>query len=357
MERRNDMTKTKAAAAALGALSVCSLVGGIVTYAGSNDAVKRDSSLQNGYISLTVEQDKDQLEYLRFRLDTKEGQLGNDADNNSNITYRNFYSGYTTISIDGKTYIYGEGKDDSEPKYDAKNKCHISSQKFGDVVIQQKLTLAEGFTEGYEDMLEISYKVLKSTPENAIGVRILIDPMIGDDDMLMLSVSQAKIANETLLNKDIPTYWTASLRKNNTITAYGKLDTADPKPSSVLFANWDNAYDKVWDYEPDIEGVISDASAAVIWQPVSKAEGTEFKTLYGVKNTNEDDPTAPGKKPSDKENDKPENEKQPPKNEANISSPQTGSSFPAGVIALLGVSVVSAGASLILSRKGGKHGE
>lgn len=329
------MNRKKVAAASLGVLSACSLLGSIITYAVNNDAVQKDASLQNGFISLTVEQDKEQLEYLKFRLDTTEGQLRNDADNDKNITYRNFFSGYTTINIDGTNYIYGQGEDVSDPKYDVANKCHISSQKFGDVVIQQKLTFAEGYTVGYEDMLEISYKILQSSPENAVGVRVLLDPMIGDDDMLSLSVNNVMVNNESLFNQDIPKDWKAEMRSDGEAAAYGKLSGADPQVSSVLFANWNSVYDVPWDYKPDISNVITDASAAIIWEPVTNAVGKEFKTYYGVKN----------------------NANTGASNDANLSSPKTGSPFPAIAVSLFAVSAVSAGACLILARKEKKNAE
>lgn len=329
------MNRKKASAAALGILSACSLAGGVIAYAVNNDAVQKNASLQNGFISLTVEQDKDQLEYLKFRLDTTEGQLGNDADNDKNITYRNFYSGYTTISIDGNNYIYGQGEDVSEPKYDVAERCHVSSQRFGDVVIEQKLKFAEGYTVGYEDMLEISYKVLQCSADNAIGVRVLLDPMIGDDDMLSLSAGKADVTSEALLNKDVPSDWKAVMKNNDKVSAYGKLSGADPMPSALLFANWNSVYDKLWDYQPQITNVITDAAAAVIWEPASNVVNKEFKTCYGVKNSAN---TGAG-------------------NDASLSSPKTGSALPAVMVVLFAASAASAGASFILARKEKKNAE
>ena len=131
------MNKRRLAAIAAAAVSVSTAVSGIAVYAKANDAAMKNASLENDYIRLTVEQDSDQSEYLRFCLDTNNGQTSTKDDDQKNLTYKNFYSGYTTLNINGENYIYGEGTDTREPAYDASTGSHTSSQKFGDVEIQQ----------------------------------------------------------------------------------------------------------------------------------------------------------------------------------------------------------------------------
>ena len=318
------------AAAALGLLSAGSLVSGIIACAANNDALQKDASLENGFIRLTVEQDSGQVEYLKFRLDTTGGQENNTGDDNKRITYDKFCTGYTTININGNNFVYGEGEDASEPAYDVDGKCHISSQRFGDVVVEQKLTFAEGFTKGYEDMLDISYKVLEASPNTSVGVRVLLDPMLDTDDMASLSVSDVKLASEAVFRDTIPAEWKAETKSNDKISAYGKLSGGDVQPSEVVFADWGNIYDTLWDYEPDINTQITDAAAAVVWNPVSEAEGKVFSTSYGIKNA-----ANTGKKSDTKLK----------------SAPKTGVNFPVSAAVLFGISVVSAGGAVIIKRK------
>ncbi|MDO5558899.1 MAG: hypothetical protein Q4F95_04815, partial [Oscillospiraceae bacterium] len=266
--------------------SIGSAAGGAAVFASENDAAVYDCSMENAYVKLSVEQDNMQGEYLRYNLDTVKGQLASDNDDNKNLTYANFYSGYTTININGQSYVYGRGSDESEPYFNASDKCHVSSQKFGDVVIEQKLSLAEGFTPGCDDMLRISYKVINASDDDKIGVRILIDPMIHDDDKAKLSAGKADIVNEAVFSyENIPAYWSASNNATQDISAYGKVNSSENAPDSIIFADWDSVYDNVWDYNPDIDKQITDAAAALRWEPQTGASGKEYCAYYGVKNS------------------------------------------------------------------------
>ena len=330
------MKRKRAAAGAIGILSACSLIGSAAVFASvnaGNETERTDTSLRNGFINLTVDQNEDDLNYLRFDLGTTGGQTNNSADDNKELTYDKFYTGYTTITIDGTDYIYGQGEDVTKPEYDVKGKCHTSSQRFGDTVVQQKLTFSEGYTRGYEDMLEISYKVVEGSDNSKVGVRILLDPTVDSDDMLSLTADNAKVTNEAQFNGKLPSGWKASTRSNDNISAYGKISGADPQPSSVLFANWGNVYDTLSGYTPDINSVISDSAAAVIWEPSDKSVNKEFTTLYGVKNAANTAKT--GKSP----------------NTSRLDSPKTGVTIPIASVALLAAGVSGLGASLIISRK------
>ena len=233
------MKKHKIAAAVLALTSAVSASAGAVAFAKANDAAMKNASLENDFIRLTVEQNSSQMEYLRFCLDTNNGQTATKDDDQKNLTYKNFYSGYTTLNINGETYIYGEGTDTSEPKYDASKSCHTSSQRFGDVEVMQTLTFSEGFTKGYNDMLRISYKVINAKPEDNIGVRILIDPMIEDDDDLKLHANEnIGFDAETAFRSPVPDVWKGVITADRNISVYGKNNVSELKPDSLTFANW-----------------------------------------------------------------------------------------------------------------------
>ncbi|MBE6857452.1 MAG: hypothetical protein E7500_08565 [Ruminococcus sp.] len=328
--------KIKRTASAL--LAVCSaglLTAGIVTYAIDNQASLKDASLENSFIRLTVDQHSEQSEYLQFRLATTGGKTGNQADDNKNITYRNFCSGYTTISINGENYVYGRGVDTSQPEYNAEKKCHTSSQKFGDVEIRQELTFAEGYTPGYEDMLNISYTVLNAGENDSIGVRVLIDPAIADDDTLRLSADNVSISKEAVFAEKLPSDWKAEMSNDSSVSAYGKLSGSALMPSSITFADWYNIYDSLWDYSPDINYAISDASVAVKWEPVKNPVNTVFSTKYGIRNT--------ANTGTD--------------NNAQISSPKTSTKTVVRTAVFMLIAVVSAFGSYYFSRKEKKNAQ
>lgn len=335
-ERRSVMNNRKLAAFILGTVSAVSASAGIAAFAKANDAAMKNSSLENDFIRLTVEQDKSQMEYLRFCLDTNNGQTSTKDDDQKNLTYKNFYSGYTTLNINGENYVYGTGADTSEPKYDASKGTHTSSQKFGDVEVMQTLTFSEGFTKGYNDMLKISYKVLNADDDDKIGVRILLDPMIEDDDDLKLYVNDIKVDNETEFHAPVPDVWKADITADKNITAYGKNSGTEFKPDSITFANWDSLYNEEWNTPFDGSKNIGDSGVAIKWDSVS-ASGKEFTSYYGIRNDAVKKDDISGK--------------------TKVSSPDTSSKTVAGVSALFLTAVASALGCVFVGRKEKKENE
>lgn len=337
------MKRTKAALIS-GVVSAMSLAGSITAFAAGNAVSADGVSLENGYLRLTVEQEKSSGEYLQYHLDTTGGRTAVTRDDEKNLTYSNYCSAYTTININGSPYIYGLGEDVDAPAYDEEGKCHVSSQRFGDVVIEQRLSFAEGYTPGCEDMLRISYKVKEAAPDDYIGARIMVDPQIERDDALRISVAGTAVDNEAVFNgQDIPADWKAQLVSGEEAAGYGKTSGADPAPDQLIFADWTSLYDNKWDYSPDITRALSDSAAAVLWQPAADMEGKEFVTYYGVRNTAEVKP-----KSDDKDSDK---KTTTTTNTAKVSSPKTGRTLPAVGWSLLGVSAASAAGCLLLRRK------
>ncbi len=91
----------------------------------------------------------------------------NEESNDKKLTYSNFYSSYTTININGADYIYGEGEEIQKPVFDKETKSSISTQKFGDIEVTQFLRFVNGFTDKYNDMVEISYEIKNTSKEKA----------------------------------------------------------------------------------------------------------------------------------------------------------------------------------------------
>lgn len=185
----------------------------------------------NDYLSCTVEQNSESLEYLRFSLDTKLGNIKNDSDNNRSLLYKNFFTGYTSVSITGNTYVYGTGKDIIEPFYD-NNNTHISSQSFNNIDVKQELKFDKGMTELYDDMLKITYTITNNGEDTQTGLRIMLDPMLVDDDACVLKIKGTKITNESYFNTDIPKAWTIESNNYTEMQAFGILS------DDCLLINW-----------------------------------------------------------------------------------------------------------------------
>lgn len=313
----------------LGISSVCFLTSGIASLAIENKANLKNASLENSFVRLTVEQNEKQGEYLKFKVDSTGGQVSVSEDDNTNLTYKNFYSGYTTLKINGNLYIYGKGEDVEKPHYDVEKKCHISSQKFDDVVIEQTLTFSQLDTPDYDDTIKISYKVLEHGEYDELGVRVLIDPMIGEDDKLSIYADKVQINNESEFNSTLPSEWKVYQLKNDSVFAYGKNDKESFFPNRIVFANWNELYDNKWDIDVDINREISDAAVAVRWDPVSVENNSEFSTYYGIKNIANTGKT----------------------NKVILASPKTGDAALCKIGACFMISLVTAVGSIIIKRK------
>ena len=330
-ERRRFMHK-KLKTGVLAALAVASMAGSVISFAAENKTTVYESSMENSYIKLSVEQDPSQAgEFLRYRLDTSGGQVSNSKDDKQKLTYGNFFSGITVISINGVDYTYGRGETVGEPSFSAGDKCHTSQQKFGDTVIEQKLQFTEGFTKGYDDMLKITYTV-KSAPENAdIGVNVLIDPMISNDDKAELSVADVKIKNETVFNENIPKEWKVKKADSDDVTAYGKTD--ENGPDSMIFANWDRLYNELPGFQPDTNASIEDCATDFRWNAAKASAGKVYTAYYGIRNY-----ASSGT------------------NDVSV-SPDTGVRFPASAAVLFVLSAASSAALIITRRKEKKDAE
>lgn len=264
----------------------------IPVYAAENNVSINEESMYNDYLNICVENDSSQSEYCRFVIRTKEGSLSTNNDNDKKLTYSNFYSSYTTININGEDYIYGEGEEIQEPVFDKETKSSVSTQKFGDVEVTQFLRFVNGFTDKYNDMVEISYEIKNTGKEKAnVGIRVMIDAMPGDDDKGTIKVNSSEYEKEfELKNEDVTKEWSVFSNNDNEIEAYGKASSnTDVIPSKIQFANWNNLYDNRWDYSVNYDEANEDSAIAIVWNDVNIESGDKkiLSTCYGVRNVDE----------------------------------------------------------------------
>ena len=264
----------------------------VPVYAAENSVSINEESMYNDYLNICVENDSSQSEYCRFVIRTKEGSLSTNNDNDKKLTYSNFYSSYTTININGADYIYGEGEEIQEPVFDKETKSSISTQKFGDIEITQFLRFVNGFTDKYNDMVEISYEIKNTGKEEAdVGIRVMIDAMPGDDDKGTIKVNSSEYEKEfELKNEDVTKEWSVFSNNDNEIEAYGKASSnTEIIPSKIQFANWNNLYDNRWDYSVNYDEANEDSAIAIVWNDVNIESGDKkiLSTCYGVRNVDE----------------------------------------------------------------------
>ena len=248
------------------------------------------SFMENDYLKLYVGQDRHNLG--RYQVSANKGNLDNDADDNKNLMYENFYSSYTTIAVNGKAYRFGEGETVAKPYYDRGKDACITVQKFGAVEVTQSLTFADGMETGHDDMLLVSYSAENTGSDSVLlGFRIMIDSQLDKDDRCKTKADNAPVAFEKKYSDSLPGTWQVD-SQDGAVTAYGKLSTM---PDSVILANWSSLSDKKWNYIPDASKDISDAAAALVWDnsTLEAGQSGNYSVYYGVKNREEEKPSEP----------------------------------------------------------------
>ena len=249
-------------------------------------AVNTDKNImQNDYLTLYVGQAQTNLG--RYQLSANKGNLENSYDDSKNLMYENFYSSYTTVVVNGKTYRFGEGEPIAAPYYDGENNTCTTVQKFGNMEVTQTLHFADGMSTGHEDMLLITYSAKNTgTAETLFGIRIMLDSQLDKDDKCTLTVDNALLNFEKEYKDAVPQTWSVVSEDGN-ITAYGKVLTV---PDSIEFADWSSLFDKKWNYQVDSSKNIEDSAAALVWNntTLSVGETKEYSVYYGVKNKSAD---------------------------------------------------------------------
>ena len=188
------------------------------------------------------------------------------------------YSSYTTIWIDGKELIYGsnEGGLADDPYRSQDGKSIERRWDYQKIKIKQKITLtkSEWSESKYEDTAQIQYIITNSDNlSHKVGVRILLDTMLGDDDAMPIRTSNYAYTplEHDFYASDMPSWWRATVHEGHKIffSVQGTLkDYGATTPDRFSIVNWSNIFGSRWKYttNPDLE-VINDSGVALWWEP------------------------------------------------------------------------------------------
>ncbi len=256
------------------AVAVCSCTAALTGLAAD---CQTEITAGNDYLSLCVGTGENNR--YRFRLSCKNGNLDTDHDDNKNVMYDNFYSSYTTIFLNNRTYRFGEG---SDSRIYSENNTIKAVQKFDNKIeVTQTLGFADGMKTGHYDMLYIHYNIKNICDEPVeAGVRVMMDIQEDDDDLSVISAGKDSVLKETDYRENIPELWQAG---SGDITVYGKTDTI---PDTLLFANWDRLYNHKYEIESSLDEPLKDSAVAYIWETekLDKQQDRNYGIYYGVKN-------------------------------------------------------------------------
>jgi len=262
--------------------------------------------LENDYIAIVVNQD--QNSQGRFAVETTGGAPLKDEDENMPLIYGRPqpWPSYTTIRIDGENYVFGgsterrAGRDGIygeviTPPRVVDNEKIITRTDFEGIIVEQVLSFEKGVTTGLEDSVRIEYNIENNrSTEHNVGIRIMLDTMLGENDGAPFRVREEIIDTDTTITTaDLPQYWQAfDSIASPTVISQGTFEKPElTLPDEVYFSDWGSLADGVWDFNfnPGQEfwraGEYEiDSAMAMYWNPQTLAPGEEvsYATEYGL---------------------------------------------------------------------------
>ena len=288
------------AAAVAAILCILCMFGG-----GAGAANPAPVQMSNDFIKIVVNPGPE--EAGRFGVETTGGDPRNPADDDLPLIYGRPlpWTSYTTVQVDGVDWVFG-GKTtrragrkgrygDVASPVQVQDGRIVCSYRLGDLKVTQQLSFVKSPTTRYLDTARIHYIVENvGQMTHAVGLRLLIDTMLGANDGAPLrAADQAMIGDAMLSGARIPDYWQAfdSLIEPS-VTSQGTMAGGElTPPSRVAFSNWGMFADNLWDAEivPGREFIRSresdlDSAVAMYWDPSALAPGEvrHYVTYYGL---------------------------------------------------------------------------
>lgn len=231
--------------------------------------------ISNGILTLSVQDDPKETAYASFQLKT--------AAEETTLTYGQFYSSYTTVSINGVSYRFGEGEVVKSAYLTADNEV-VAVQCFDGVQITQTLKFTTG-NSSREDMLMVCYSAENQTEKEVLlSVRVLIDPTIAKSETDTVMVNGAPCSTEkTFTGAEIADDWFVK-NAGGEIVAYGIVQSESGKPDRMQVANWDKLYDHKLSGQTAGDASVEDNAVALTWEnkKLAAEETMDFSTKYGL---------------------------------------------------------------------------
>ncbi|HET7560451.1 MAG TPA: cohesin domain-containing protein [Limnochordia bacterium] len=265
-------------------------------------------TLSNDYISILVNNRPEDTG--RFAVFTTGGDPTRADDDGKKLIYgepepQGPWTSYTTVQVDGQDLLFGgksstrAGKDRTYGEVIApphvENDQISASWNTAGIKVDQTLGFARSVTTGLLDTALIRYSVTNTTDQpHDVGLRIVLDTMLGDNDGAPFRVDERAITTDHYYSgAQIPSFWQAfdSLSDPHVI-AQGTLRAPGlTPPDRVYFTNWGALADGNWDFSfkpgrdfTRLGEFELDSALALYWQPQTLAPGETrtYATEYGV---------------------------------------------------------------------------
>lgn len=243
--------------------------------------------MSNGYLAMSVLSDG------HFSIGTTGGDADNPKDDNKRMLYGfpGHSTSYTTLRVDNSSYVYSP----SQNEFSSEDGNNISNAIYADVNTQQILSIVNNPATGNDDLIEVKYVVTnESNTEKSVGLRIMMDTMLGDNDSAPFRVPKyGSITTETeFVGDEIPQFWQAFDNLTSpSVIAQGRLyQTEEERPDKVQFCNWGNVNSTNWNYKTTSGRGNGDSAVTMTWNetPLAPNETREYVTYYGLSEFTED---------------------------------------------------------------------
>lgn len=264
--------------------------------------------LYNEYIAIIVNATEENTG--RFAVQTTGGDPDRTSDDESPLIYmvpgQSPWTSYATIRIDGIDYVFGGPATERAGKAGLVGEQLVAPRivdgrrietayQVGPVEATQVLSIIRSSTTGLLDTLRIEYRLVNTSDRSHnVGLRLVIDTMLGANDGAPLRVEESAITSDTaFIGEQIPDFWQAfDSLSDPRVTAQGTLrgEGVTP-PDRVYFSNWGALADGLWefDFQPGRDftrlGEFElDSATALYWDPKPMAPGEQrtYVTHYGL---------------------------------------------------------------------------
>ncbi|MGE5583284.1 MAG: hypothetical protein ACM3X9_12220 [Bacillota bacterium] len=262
-------------------------------------------SLENKYIKVFINNTAE--ETGRFAVDVTGGDPGRADDNNKPLIYGHPkpWTSFTTLQIDGVNYVFGKGTNKRSgaglPGGEIVDLPAITDNRismkcnYGPVEVEQFLDITRSPSTGALDTSRIKYTIKNNgSTVSEIGLRVLLDAMVGDNDGAPFRVGDKEIKTDYSCNSnESPDFWQAfDSLSHPAVIAQGTLKGGDvTTPDRILFTNWGKAADNPWDvpvrpgadFTRDGEDEL-DSAVVMYWNPRKLKAGEQFNIViyYGL---------------------------------------------------------------------------
>ena len=232
--------------------------------------------ISNDYIQCVIDDDGE------FNIGTADGDC---------LLYNYPYgkTSETLIRIDSTDYLFNDYVTDVTAI--GSDEC-VATAEIENVKIEQILQIENNPSTSKKDLISIKYRYTnRSEEEKKIGVRIMIDTMLGSNDGAPFKINGVAVTTEReYFGETIPKIYQAmDSLTNPDIVATGYLYyNAGERPDKVQFASWPNVCGSSWGYAIDPKrSVVNDSAVAVYFDRESLSSGATKTVLtrYGVYNS------------------------------------------------------------------------